>query len=76
MDELVNDLEPAAEHVDPRLAPFRENLEAVAGQPALLAGSGSAWFFAFDDADACERSARRVEAELSLPVHRGKTVTS
>jgi 4-diphosphocytidyl-2-C-methyl-D-erythritol kinase len=42
-DELVNDLEPAAEHLEPRLRPFREALEALAGGPALLAGSGSAY---------------------------------
>jgi 4-diphosphocytidyl-2-C-methyl-D-erythritol kinase len=42
-EELVNDLEPAAEHVEPRLRPFREALEAMAGAPALLAGSGSAY---------------------------------
>ena len=42
-DELVNDLEPAAEHLEPRLRPFREGLEALAGGPALLAGSGSAY---------------------------------
>jgi 4-diphosphocytidyl-2C-methyl-D-erythritol kinase len=76
VDELVNDLEPAAEQVEPRLAPFRADLEAAARAPALLAGSGSACFVAFDDADACERSARRVEAELSLPVHRGGTLPS
>jgi 4-diphosphocytidyl-2C-methyl-D-erythritol kinase len=42
-EHLVNDLEPAAEHVEPRLRPFREALEALAGAPALLAGSGSAY---------------------------------
>jgi 4-diphosphocytidyl-2C-methyl-D-erythritol kinase len=42
-DHLVNDLEPAAEHLEPRLRPFREALEALAGTPALLAGSGSAY---------------------------------
>jgi 4-diphosphocytidyl-2C-methyl-D-erythritol kinase len=42
-DHLVNDLEPAAEHLEPRLRPFREALEALAGAPALLAGSGSAY---------------------------------
>jgi 4-diphosphocytidyl-2-C-methyl-D-erythritol kinase len=42
-DSLVNDLEPAAEHIEPRLRPFREALEALAGGPALLAGSGSAY---------------------------------
>jgi 4-diphosphocytidyl-2-C-methyl-D-erythritol kinase len=76
VEALVNDLEPAAEHVEPRLAPFRADLEAAAGAPALLAGSGSACFLAYDDVDACERSARRVERELSLPVHRGTTITS
>ena len=40
---LFNDLEPAAEHLEPRLRPFREALEALAGAPALLAGSGSAY---------------------------------
>ncbi len=76
VDELFNDLEPAAEHVEPRLMPLRADLEAAAAAPALLAGSGSACWIAFDDADACERSARRVEAELSLPVHRGTTLPS
>src|SRR5207253_4225467 len=42
-DDLVNDLEPAAEHIEPRLRPFREALEALAGAPALLAGRGSAY---------------------------------
>jgi 4-diphosphocytidyl-2-C-methyl-D-erythritol kinase len=76
VEALVNDLEPAAERVEPRLAPFRADLEAAAGAPALLAGSGSACWMAFDDPDACERSARRVEAELSLPVHRGTSLPS
>jgi len=42
-DHFVNDLEPAAEHLEPRLRPFREALESLAGAPALLAGSGSAY---------------------------------
>lgn len=41
--ELANDLEPAAEAVEPRLRPYREALEELAGAPALLAGSGSAY---------------------------------
>jgi 4-diphosphocytidyl-2-C-methyl-D-erythritol kinase len=41
-DVLVNDLEPAAEAVEPRLRPWREALEAAAGRGAVLAGSGSA----------------------------------
>ena len=42
-DGLINDLEPAAEAVEPRLRKFRGALEAVAGRPAVLAGSGSAY---------------------------------
>jgi 4-diphosphocytidyl-2-C-methyl-D-erythritol kinase len=42
-DGLANDLEPAAEAVEPRLRPFREALEFLAGRPAVMAGSGSAY---------------------------------
>jgi len=49
--ELVNDLEPAAEAVEPLLRPWRKRLEAVAGRPALLAGSGSAHLVVVDDDD-------------------------
>jgi 4-diphosphocytidyl-2C-methyl-D-erythritol kinase len=41
--DLINDLEPAAEHLESRLRPFRQALEGLAGGPALLAGSGSAY---------------------------------
>jgi len=46
---LVNDLEPAAEHVEPRLVAFRRRLEELVGRPALLCGSGSAYAAWFDD---------------------------
>lgn len=42
--EGANDLEPAALHVEPRLAEWRDRLEAATGQPPTLAGSGSTWF--------------------------------
>jgi 4-diphosphocytidyl-2-C-methyl-D-erythritol kinase len=41
--ELANDLEPAAEAVEPELVGFRTALERATGRPALLAGSGSAY---------------------------------
>jgi 4-diphosphocytidyl-2C-methyl-D-erythritol kinase len=41
--ELANDLEPAAEAVEPELVGFRAALERATGRPALLAGSGSAY---------------------------------
>jgi 4-diphosphocytidyl-2-C-methyl-D-erythritol kinase len=45
----VNDLQPAAHHVEPRLAAFRRDVEAAAGAPAVLAGSGSSYAVVFDD---------------------------
>ncbi len=38
-----NDLEPAALDLEPRLAQWRDRLEAHSGRPARLAGSGSTW---------------------------------
>jgi 4-diphosphocytidyl-2-C-methyl-D-erythritol kinase len=63
-DELVNDLEPAAEHVEPRLRPFRESLEALAGGPALLAGSGSAYVVAVASAAQAALVATQAGVEL------------
>lgn len=39
-----NDLEPAALHVEPRLADWRDRITALAGARPVLAGSGSTWF--------------------------------
>lgn len=39
-----NDLEPAALAVEPRLAEWRDRLEAETGEVPRLAGSGSTWF--------------------------------
>ena len=46
---LANDLEPAAERVEPRLGEFRAQLERAAGAPAILAGSGSACAVLYED---------------------------
>ncbi len=62
---LGNDLEPAAEHVEPRLAAFRRAVEEAAGRPALLAGSGSAYaVIASGDADLHTRVERAVEGAV------------
>ena len=42
----VNDLEPAALLVEPRLRTWRDVLTEAAGRPPTLAGSGATWFFA------------------------------
>lgn len=62
IDGLVNDLEPAAEAVEPRLREFRDELEQVAGRPALLAGSGSGYVV---PVDADGRRVADLAAEMS-----------
>jgi 4-diphosphocytidyl-2-C-methyl-D-erythritol kinase len=60
--ELVNDLEPAAEHVEPRLRAFREHFEELVERPVLMCGSGSAYAAWFDDEErwrAAHDAARR-----------------
>ncbi|HEY3240535.1 MAG TPA: 4-(cytidine 5'-diphospho)-2-C-methyl-D-erythritol kinase [Acidimicrobiia bacterium] len=61
---LANDLEPAAEAVEPRLRPFREALEDLAQAPALLAGSGSAQAVIVADPERAKTLAREVKARL------------
>lgn len=64
LGELANDLEPAAEHVEPRWRDYRERLEAIVGRPALLAGSGSSCAVLCEDPGEAERACRAVEAAL------------
>ena len=60
---LRNDLEPAAHHVEPRLVAFKAAVEAAAGAPALLAGSGSSYAVVCrTDADAEAARARIADA--------------
>jgi 4-diphosphocytidyl-2-C-methyl-D-erythritol kinase len=76
VDELVNDLEPAAEHVAPELPAFREAFEAAAGAPALLAGSGSACWIPVADREAGRAAAARVEGALGVPAYVGLGVVA
>jgi 4-diphosphocytidyl-2C-methyl-D-erythritol kinase len=75
---LGNDLEPAAEAVEPRLRPFRQAVEVVAARPAVMAGSGSAYVVAAASADQAAVLARDLSAALpgaavfaTRPVARG-----
>ena len=65
--ELVNDLEPAAEAVEPRLRAFREDLEDAAKAPAILAGSGSAYAVPLEPGQG-EAVVRRVSKAMRVPV--------
>ena len=75
--ELSNDLELAAEHVEPRLADFRADLEAAADTPAILAGSGAAYAVLLDTDSPSEATAlaRRISRRLKVPVVGTRAVT-
>ena len=71
VDGLVNDLEPAAERVEPRLTAFRGELARVAGVEPLLAGSGSAYWFPVSDEEAARDVAARVRDEMNVETFGG-----
>jgi 4-diphosphocytidyl-2-C-methyl-D-erythritol kinase len=75
LPELSNDLEPAAEAVEPRLAQFRTDLEAAADAPAILAGSGSAYVVPAPDGKGLAAYARHVSRRLRLPVTPASSVS-
>jgi 4-diphosphocytidyl-2-C-methyl-D-erythritol kinase len=73
--ELVNDLEPAAEALEPRLVEFRTALEAATGGRALLAGSGSAYVVPVADARRLPALVDAVNRRLRVPVVGTRSVT-
>ncbi len=64
--ELVNDLEPAAEQVEPRIVEFREAFGRLAGGPALLAGSGSSYWRPAADIERARAMAAAVREDLGV----------
>lgn len=66
---LANDLEAAAERVEPRLTEFRRQLEDVAAAPVVLAGSGSAYAVIPDvkTVAAAGTLANRISSKLRVP---------
>ncbi len=66
--DLANDLEPAAEAVEPRLVEFRSALEATVERPALLAGSGSAYVVPVADARLLPELVQKVGQRMRVPV--------
>jgi 4-diphosphocytidyl-2-C-methyl-D-erythritol kinase len=73
--ELFNDLEPAAEAVEPRLLEFRAALEAATRRPALLAGSGSSYVVPVNDARELPGLTDEVGRRLRVPVVGTTTVS-
>lgn len=74
--ELFNDLEVAAEAVEPRLSEFRADLERIAGVPAVLAGSGSAYFVPVPEkvVERIDAVAAKVRRSMKIPVATSRTV--
>jgi 4-diphosphocytidyl-2-C-methyl-D-erythritol kinase len=66
-----NDLEPAAEHIEPRLVTFKAAIEDAAGAQAVLAGSGSSCAVLFDDEVLARAAFERVEASVAASVWLG-----
>jgi 4-diphosphocytidyl-2-C-methyl-D-erythritol kinase len=73
--ELVNDLEPAAEHVEPRLRPLRERIEDAAGRDALLAGSGASYVVLADGPVGLPERAEELSGAIGVPVLAAATVS-
>jgi 4-diphosphocytidyl-2-C-methyl-D-erythritol kinase len=73
--ELLNDLEPAAEHIEPRLRPLRERIEDAAGRPALMAGSGSTYVVLTDGPRGLPDRAQELSEAVGIPVAAAATVS-
>jgi 4-diphosphocytidyl-2-C-methyl-D-erythritol kinase len=71
-----NDLQRAAQHVEPRLAEFRRSVEGAAGAPAILAGSGSSYAVVFDDAARAASARDRVAGVVRASVWLASTTTN
>jgi 4-diphosphocytidyl-2-C-methyl-D-erythritol kinase len=70
---LVNDLEPAAVHVEPRLAAYRASVEQAAQAPAILAGSGSSYALLFEHHTDAERARADLADSIEGSVFVGST---
>jgi 4-diphosphocytidyl-2-C-methyl-D-erythritol kinase len=71
---LVNDLEPAAERVEPAIVGFREAFARLAGAEPLLAGSGSSYWLPVADPETAAFVAARVRDELGVETFAGRVL--
>jgi len=60
MQRLINDLEPAAFALCPRLANLRQQLEQALARPVRMSGSGSSLFTLFDNFDEAQDAVARI----------------
>lgn len=69
----TNDLQPAAEHVEPRLVEFKREVETAVGRAAILAGSGSSCAVVFEHRAEAERAREQIAAGVGGSVWLGST---
>jgi 4-diphosphocytidyl-2-C-methyl-D-erythritol kinase len=70
---LVNDLEPAAHHLEPRLVTLRDAIEGAIGVEPILAGSGSSYALLFEHHAPAERARARLAGTIEASVFAGST---
>jgi 4-diphosphocytidyl-2C-methyl-D-erythritol kinase len=65
-DAPFNDLGPAAQLVEPQLAPLRQACEARLHRPVHITGSGAGMFVVCENADEARAMARMIQATVDL----------
>lgn len=63
---LVNDLEPAAFHLQPSLGKLRADIEQTIGQPVRMSGSGSSLFTIVDEMENASTLASLIQSSFSI----------
>jgi 4-diphosphocytidyl-2-C-methyl-D-erythritol kinase len=66
LPRLVNDLEPPAFSIDPKLGRLRDDAERLLGRAVRMSGSGSTLFTLFDTIDEAEQAAELLTVRLSI----------
>jgi 4-diphosphocytidyl-2-C-methyl-D-erythritol kinase len=72
----INDLQAAAEFVEPRLVDFRRRVEAAAGAQTILAGSGSSYAVVFENVGDADPARARVAAAVPGSVWLASTASA
>ena len=66
LPRLVNDLEPPAFEIEPRLAKLRSDIEQQLSRPVRMSGSGSSLFTLYDDHTNASHSAFDISRQFSV----------
>jgi len=66
LPRLINDLEPPAFSIDPKLGRLRDDAERLLGRAVRMSGSGSTLFTLFDTLDEAEPAAGKVASHLGI----------